>query len=395
MSERLCRRALQLCPNDKLAFTEICRNHARALTRLGYEVATIFFASGDSASLKSEWHNAGTVEFLGHARLKRKNRLIRDQIVERLHGRSFELLIGHRFRGLQVALALNRTETTNADPGARTILGMVHEYGFLRHRRRRRILARLSKASSRANIFLAGVSGPVVQELKALCKLTCLEIPNVLDIEQHDHERIDRESARKALGIGSEYPLIGYVGRLEAIKNPLPLLQSFRAVLQDLPRNSKLVYIGAGSEESTLKAAVQAQNLRARVHFTGYLPQAHRLLSALDVLVVPADAREAFGMVLIEAMLARVPVICADSQGPRQVLSGHGHLFDLQDPGSLARNLRALLQVGETDERVRELQRAREHVIENHALSTLVARYQEVLELSGCGTRVDRELSTQ
>ena len=50
---------------------------------------------------------------------------------------------------------------------------------------------------------------------------------------------------------------------------------------------------------------------------------------------------EPFGMVLLEAMAAGVPVICSDCGGGREVVEGVGRLFALADRAALASQLRA------------------------------------------------------
>jgi len=279
VSERSPRKALQLCPNDKLAFREICRNHARALIQAGFDVSTIFFAG---ATADGEF--PGRVDYLGHHSLKGKTSRIRRQIDELLKGQSPELIVTHRYRALRVAIALNHTRVRQRLPPAETILALAHEYGFLR-------------------------------------------------------------------------------------------------ALPELPPGTSLVFIGAGSERATLNSAIHAAGLENRVRLAGHVPHAHRYLQAFDAVLVAAGRREAFGMILLEAMLARVPVICADSPGPRQVLQGHGHSFELQNPASLAAALKGVFTDGCAEASAERLEGARQHVIDTYSIPILEEIYAHSLAL--------------
>ena len=74
-------------------------------------------------------------------------------------------------------------------------------------------------------------------------------------------------------------------------------------------------------------------------------PSSHRLLSVVDMLVVPSH-REPYSMILQEALAAGVPVLAADSGGPRDVIQPgvNGWLFADGSAESLAEALRARLQ---------------------------------------------------
>src|SRR5262249_12442029 len=54
---------------------------------------------------------------------------------------------------------------------------------------------------------------------------------------------------------------------------------------------------------------------------------AARYLAAFDVALVTSGPTEAFGMTVLEAMVAGVPVLCADQAGPRSVLGAEGRYF--------------------------------------------------------------------
>lgn len=111
------------------------------------------------------------------------------------------------------------------------------------------------------------------------------------------------------------------VGRLSRYKG-------FDVLLAALARNpdASLLLVGAGECERELRAQTLALGLRERVAFAGALDD-DRLASAYasaDALVLPSlDRGEAFGLVLLEAMRAGLPVVASAVPG-----SGIGFVVD-------------------------------------------------------------------
>lgn len=83
---------------------------------------------------------------------------------------------------------------------------------------------------------------------------------------------------------------------------------------------------------------------------TGALPDAPTLFPAFDVYVSASD-REPFGIVLTEAMLARVPVISTDCGGAPEVLGEHARYFARGDDAALAQHMEALIALPTTERR--------------------------------------------
>lgn len=143
------------------------------------------------------------------------------------------------------------------------------------------------------------------------------------------------------------------VGRLSYYKGFDVLL---RAVAQVPEAN--LLLIGSGERETQLKALARELDIAARVRFAGHvddatLEQAYR---EAQVFCLPSVERtEAFGMVLLEAMRARLPVIASAIEG-----SGVGYVVAdgvsgvLVPPGDAAALARALARMtGDRDLRAR------------------------------------------
>ncbi len=305
------RRALQLCPSDHPPFRDLCRVHATAMVRAGYDVDTVFLR----APVGTPDPNATYLNAVG-------NRAMVRALVAHLAGRSVTLTVAHRYRACRIAVSARRTA------GVGRILAIAHEYDLFKRLRRRfwqRMMGR--------DVTFAGVSQPVVDQMRAQHPSVGvpLVVPNALDLGIFDAALLTADVAREALGIAADAYVIAAVGRLHPTKQPQLVLRGFADAIESLPRNARLVFVGDGEERDALRRQIDVAGLALRVTLLGSVEQASRYFAAFDLLLAAPRYDEAFGMTLLEAMAARLPVLCADSPGPRSVLGEAGTYFSDAD----------------------------------------------------------------
>lgn len=135
---------------------------------------------------------------------------------------------------------------------------------------------------------------------------------------------------RDRLGIGTDVPLVVAVSRMDTPKGHIFLLRAIPYVWQSVPE-AHFALIGDGPLRGYLEVEAQRLGLLSTgsVHFTGFLLNAPDLIQEADLLVHPA-VREPLGNVLIEAGLARLPVVASNVDGcPEVVVDGRtGVLVD-------------------------------------------------------------------
>jgi len=124
-------------------------------------------------------------------------------------------------------------------------------------------------------------------------------------------------------------PTLGAIGRLHPNKG-FDLLLEAAALLRDQGRVFRMVIAGDGPEAAPLRAQAAGLDLGAVVDFPGWVdpPSA---LAGMDIFVSSSRV-EPFGLVIIEAMAAGVPVVATDIDGPRDILQA-GALGALTPPG--------------------------------------------------------------
>ncbi|MFZ9709623.1 MAG: glycosyltransferase [Steroidobacteraceae bacterium] len=128
---------------------------------------------------------------------------------------------------------------------------------------------------------------------------------------------------RAANGIAADRPLALFVGRVAHEKN-IDFLVRMLARLRERVPEVLLVIAGEGPAEAHLRQLVQQSNLAGNVQFIGYLDRHTTLLDcyrAADVFVF-ASRTETQGLVLLEAMAQRTPVVSTAVMGTVDVLEG-------------------------------------------------------------------------
>jgi glycosyltransferase involved in cell wall biosynthesis len=132
-----------------------------------------------------------------------------------------------------------------------------------------------------------------------------------------------------------------FLGRLDPIKR-LPDLLAAIALLNGFAR---LDVYGEGEERPRLMRQMEEMNLGQRVTLHGAISDPAAALQNAELLVLPSEA-EGFGLVLIEAMAAGVPVVATDAPGIRDVVRDGetGLLVPVSSPTALAGAIRRVLE---------------------------------------------------
>lgn len=142
-----------------------------------------------------------------------------------------------------------------------------------------------------------------------------------------------------------ERPTIAFLGRLEEPRKGLAvLLDAMPAMLAARP-GLRLLVAGPGDPRDALRHT--AEKVRTATEFLGMVSEADKasLLRSVDAYVAPNTGAESFGIILVEAMSAGVPVVASDLPSFADVLDGHavGELFPTGDAQALADTVLQLL----------------------------------------------------
>jgi glycosyltransferase involved in cell wall biosynthesis len=138
-------------------------------------------------------------------------------------------------------------------------------------------------------------------------------------------------------------PIIASVGRLVKLKN-------FEAAIQALnnlsDRSFEYWILGSGPLEADLKSLVKSLGMESKVKFLGFRKDIPDLLRQADIFLLPS-LWEGFGLAVVEAMAAGLPVVVSNVPGLQEIVpqeSQAGFLVDPASPNDIADALDKLLE---------------------------------------------------
>ena len=175
---------------------------------------------------------------------------------------------------------------------------------------------------------------------------------------------------------------IGFAARIEHLKGPLTLLESF-AIASRAERRLRLMVAGAGSLEPKLRARAHALGVAAQCEFVGLYTQPEErkaFMERLDIFALPS-LTEGTPNCIAEAMSHGVPIIASTVGGiPDVVTAQAGILVSPGDIGALAAALARMAEDHHLRRRMGQASRQRyEKLFSPPAvLPTLLHTYQRV-----------------
>lgn len=158
--------------------------------------------------------------------------------------------------------------------------------------------------------------------------------------------RPDPAAARVRYGEG---PTLAFVGQLRYYKGLGVLLDALAALRAAGGPRPRLLVVGGGPMEAEWRERATAGGIDDQLRWLGNVDDAERdrVLAASDLFVLPAVARsEAFGLVLLEAMAAGLPLVTTELGTGTSWVNQHGEtglVVPAGDPAALAAALATLL----------------------------------------------------
>jgi len=170
-----------------------------------------------------------------------------------------------------------------------------------------------------------------------------------------------RNEVRRELELPPDAPVVGNVAALAWHKAQKDLIAAMPALLEKIPA-ARLVIVGGGEEEDSLKGLVRSLDLSGRIVFTGPRTDVPRLLTAFDVFCMPSY-KEGLCNSVLEAFAMGLPVVAADAGGLPEIVSDEvtGLLVPTHEPPAVAAALGRLLRDRELASRVAEAGRRLAH----------------------------------
>lgn len=199
------------------------------------------------------------------------------------------------------------------------------------------------------DVFTA-VSTASTEYFQSLSHRPVIIVPNGIHLEKFQSYKPTAKKAKNA------EKTIFYIGRLENRKGVKYLLQAYEELCHKR-RDVRLVIGGTGVDDKKLKDYVEDNEI-PRVEFLGFISEEDKIryLHESDLFCSPARYGESFGIVLLEAMAAGLPIVAGDNVGYQTTMVGTGalSLVNPRDTIDFARRLELML----FDEKIRDVWKA-------------------------------------
>lgn len=341
-------------------FVDIYNQYTRLFNKEKYAV-TVAFLTGASDNQVKQRLLAEHVIFLNLS--KKSIRGLKIQAIKTLlamtRENNFEFIICHRYKPSYIMMWVARFYNIPV------LISVMHELRTMSSLKRQLFIACLRPK----NILFAGVSNAVSDDMRKnlwfLPKERVATLYNSIDIELTEPQLLSREEARAVLQLPNDAFIFGHLGRLALNKDQATLIQAFSLIKSHYPK-AKLLILGTGGLELKLKQQVQAYGLDHDVIFSGFVPQGFRYMKAFDCFVL-SSIQEAFGRVLLEAMLAKLPVIATRVHGIPEVVAEAGILVPPKNPAELAAAMKRIIDLSQK-EREEWGETAYQHIFNNFSI---------------------------
>jgi L-malate glycosyltransferase len=170
--------------------------------------------------------------------------------------------------------------------------------------------------------------------------------------------------------------VVGTIGHLAPIKGHDTFVKAAAAVLKKR-KDVRFLIIGedkstSGKNRSEIEDLIKKFELQKNVEMVGWTDDVRQYLRRFDIFV-SAAREEAFGIVMIEAMMFGLPVVATESEGAREIIEDDksGILIPIEDERAMANAILSLLD--NESERKRLAENGQKRVVENFSLDKMVS----------------------
>ena len=332
------RNVLQLCHGYKMPFFDVSQQYASLFKDTDFKVVTVFLTGPEDSNVAATSTSDKVIFFeLSSTDIKGLKLGLIHKLYKLCKEENIEFVIAHRYKAIylscMVSLFLSHLE----------VIGVAHAYGVLKRRTRK-----LTAYSFKKRLSLLGVSNSVRDDIRTdLPRFPQSKIQtlyNRINIEELTSLQLPRQKARNILNIPNTRFVFANVGRLHPDKDQTTLIKAFAKASPEL-EDAYLYIFGTGKIEDQLKQLVTELSLEDRIIFKGVVPDVRKYFRAFDCFALSSD-NEPFGMVLLEAIAADLPVISTCSGGAGEIINCSERVFNVGDSNRLSKLLIDIIRLG-------------------------------------------------
>ena len=348
-------------------FLESCNQYAYLFNKQHYN-GTVAYLTGRHDSAIAEQTLAEQVKFLNLAKKMLRGLKLRAlyKIYKLCRQGNFDQIICHRYKPSYLILIVSQFVIIPK------VIFVMHAMHTFSSRFRQLLFTTLQKPS----MIFAGVSPAVEADLKrCLNKIPqnrFTHFPNVMRHELFESQLLPRKKGRAFFNIAENELAVVHIGRFVEEKDHVTLLNAFQIVHKQVP-NAKLYLIGDGRLEANIKQQITDLKLASSVVMTGFIENAFQYLRAFDVFVL-SSIKEGFGRVLLEARVAKIPIVATSVSSIPDIVGDTGLLVPAKNVQALAAAMLSIAKL--TDEMKAEMVgRAYARLLEKFSLESFYKEF--------------------
>lgn len=170
-----------------------------------------------------------------------------------------------------------------------------------------------------------------------LTKKKTVVIPNGVNLDEY-HNAKSYSKSDLFQNAKKDDKIIVMTARFSEQKDHDTLVRSMKF----LDESYKLLLVGDGERINHVKSLTHQEGLDDRVTFLGFRKDIPEILNTVDIFVLSSNW-EGFGLVAVEAMASKVPVLVSDVPGLKEVVGRKDMTFPAGDSKTLADQLKSIL----------------------------------------------------
>jgi len=198
------------------------------------------------------------------------------------------------------------------------LVAHVHGPGVFETRKDKHLLKRASKYIAISNYVKQNMLDSGLEGNKITVVYNAAEVIPV--------KQTALESIRHNYNISADDKVIGFFGRVVAWKGQKEFLISVSKLVKKLP-NIKILIVGDSADDidtsyiESLKDLTNKPDLEGKIIFAGYQSNVHPFYEISDLVVHGSISPEPFGLVIVEAMTHKKPVIASNLGTPPEIIT--------------------------------------------------------------------------
>lgn len=203
-------------------------------------------------------------------------------------------------------------------------------------------------------------------------------IRSAIPLEAFDPGKVDRQAARRKLGIAEDALVLGNVGRFSPQKNPLDWVRVASMVARESPE-CRFLLVGDGPLRGEVEALIATEGFSQRTILTGLRRDVPDMLAAMDVFLL-TSLWEGLPRVIPQAMAMGVPVVANRADGTAEAIEDGASGY-LCQPGDLDCLAAGCLELLRSPERRRSMGACgRAYALREFELKAMVAQIAALYE---------------